>query len=45
MSNIKTNTDEDVAPAFKSWRTWYTLVIVILALLIVSFQLFTKYFS
>jgi len=37
--------DNDKAPLFKSWNTWYLLVIVFLALLIILFSLFTKQFS
>jgi glucose uptake protein GlcU len=36
---------EDKVPVFKKWSHWYALVIGFLALLIILFYLFTKYFS
>lgn len=35
----------DKAPLFKSWNTWYVLVVVFLVLLIVFFNFFTKKFQ
>ena len=32
-------------PLFASWKAWYLLVLVFLALLIVLFTFFTNYFS
>lgn len=37
--------DENDIPLFKKWSHWYVLVIAFLALLIVLFSLFTKYFA
>jgi hypothetical protein len=37
--------DNEKAPFFKSWTTWYILVIAFLVLLIILFSLFTKQFS
>jgi len=37
--------DEDKAPFFKSWNSWYMIVIGFLLVLIGLFYLFTKYFS
>jgi hypothetical protein len=37
--------DNDKAPFFKSWTTWYVLVIVFLAIMIVLFQFFTNRFQ
>jgi hypothetical protein len=36
---------DEEPPVFKSWNTWYLVVIGFLALLIVLFFLFTKHFS
>jgi len=36
---------EEKVPLFKKWSHWYILVIGFLALLIVLFYLFTKYFA
>jgi len=36
---------EDKPPLFKSWTSWYVLVIGFLLLLIILFYLFTKHFS
>jgi hypothetical protein len=38
-------TEENGIPLFKKWSHWYVLVIAFLALLIVLFSLFTKYFA
>jgi hypothetical protein len=37
--------NDDKAPLFKSWTTWYVLVIAFLVLLIILFSFFTKRFS
>jgi len=38
-------TPEERPPIFKSWKTWYALVIGFLFFLIACFYLFTKHFS
>jgi hypothetical protein len=40
-----TEQNEDQIPLFKKWSHWYVLVIAFLALLIILFSLFTKYFA
>jgi len=37
--------DPDKVPLFKSWQTWYGVVIVSLILLVTFFYVFTKYFE
>ena len=37
--------DNDKAPFFKNWNSWYLLVIGFLVLLIILFTLFTKKFA
>ncbi len=37
--------NEEKPPLFKSWTSWYYLVIVFLILQIVLFAMFTKYFA
>jgi hypothetical protein len=37
--------DPEKVPLFGKWRDWYWLVIGFLAMLVVLFYLFTKYFS
>jgi hypothetical protein len=37
--------DQDKVPLFKTWTRWYLFVIGFLVFLIISFWLFTKYFS
>ncbi len=37
--------NNDKAPFFKSWNTWYVLVVVFLVLLIIFFKFFTNYFE
>jgi hypothetical protein len=37
--------DNDKAPFFKSWNSWYVLLIAFLVLLIILFSVFTKQFS
>lgn len=39
------NKDNDRPPLFKSWNTWYILVIGFLILLIILFSLFTRLYS
>ena len=39
------NDANDKVPFFKTWRGWYIFLIVVLALLIILFSLFTKTFS
>jgi len=39
------NIDNDKIPVFKTWNRWYWFVILFLILLIILFNLFTKYFS
>lgn len=39
------NRHKEKIPLFKSWTQWYLFVILFLAVLIVSFYLFTKAFS
>ncbi len=36
---------DEKPPFFKSWNTWYMIVIGFLVLLIILFFLFTKHFS
>ncbi|HVY76366.1 MAG TPA: hypothetical protein VG890_16165 [Puia sp.] len=36
---------EEKPPVFKTWTSWYVLVIAFLLLLIISFYFFTKHFS
>ena len=36
---------EERAPLFGSWRGWYVLVLVVLALCMGAFYWFTKHFS
>ncbi len=36
---------EDKPPLFKSWNTWYFLVVGFLVFQIIFFWVFTKYFS
>ncbi len=36
---------DEKPPFFKSWKTWYLLVIGFLVVLIILFYLFTKHFS
>ena len=38
-------TEKDDIPVFKSWRSWYILVIGALIALIIFFYFFTKYFE
>ena len=40
-----TTPENDKAPFFRSWSTWYILLVVFLLLLILLFYLFTKRFS
>jgi hypothetical protein len=37
--------DEEKVPLFKSWKTWYRLVIGFLVICIAIFYLLTKHFS
>ncbi len=37
--------DNDKAPFFKNWNSWYLLVILFLLLLIILFYFFTKRFA
>ena len=37
--------DNESSPLFKSWTSWYVLVIAFLALLIVFFYFFTQHYS
>lgn len=37
--------EDEKPPLFRSWNTWYVIVVAWLALLIVLFYLFTKTFS
>lgn len=37
--------DNDKAPLFKSWNTWYILVIVFLVVLVILFYFLTKIFA
>ena len=39
------STEKDDIPVFKSWRSWYLLVIGALIGLIIFFYFFTKYFE
>ena len=39
------NEENDKAPFFKSWTTWYVLVIAVLAVLIIAFYFFTRHFQ
>lgn len=39
------NGDEEKVPLFKSWSTWYRLVIGFLVFCIIVFYLLTKHFS
>lgn len=38
-------TDSEKVPLFKSWRTWYWLVIGFLVVVMILFYLFTKHYS
>jgi len=40
-----TQQDNDKAPLFKSWTSWYILVLLFLVVLIVIFYLITKRFA
>jgi hypothetical protein len=40
-----TERDKEDIPVFKSWRSWYVLVIGSLIGLIIFFYVFTKYFE
>ena len=42
---ITDNGDEEKVPLFKSWSTWYGLVIGFLVFCIIVFYLLTKHFS
>lgn len=42
---IANNRDEDKVPLFKSWSTWYWLVIGFLVFCIIVFYFLTKHFS
>jgi hypothetical protein len=44
MTKLSDHTDEK-APLFKSWNTWYLLVILNLILLIIIFGLIMEYFT
>ena len=35
----------DEPPYFRSWRSWYGLVLLVLALLVVAFALFGRVYS
>jgi hypothetical protein len=37
--------EQEKAPFFKSWSSWYILVISFLVILVLLFSLFTKRFS
>jgi len=37
--------DSEQVPVFKSWRAWYWLVILFLAVLVVLFYFFTKNYA
>jgi hypothetical protein len=37
--------DDEQAPVFRSWRTWYTLLIATLGVLIVLFYILMHLFS
>jgi hypothetical protein len=45
QQKLTMHNEDDKAPFFGKWRGWYISVIVFLALLIVLFSLFTKYFE
>jgi hypothetical protein len=36
---------EDQPPVFKTWRSWYWLVMIVLAVQIVGYYLITRAFS
>jgi hypothetical protein len=36
---------DEKPPIFKSWKSWYVLVVGFLVLLIILFSFFTKHFS
>ncbi|MFC2186439.1 hypothetical protein [Peijinzhouia sedimentorum] len=37
--------NEDDIPVFKSWSGWYWFIMIVLAVLILLFYWFTKYYS
>jgi hypothetical protein len=37
--------EEDKPPLFASWKSWYLLVLLFLAALIILFTFLTKYFA
>lgn len=39
------DTSDDKPQVFKSWTTWYALLIAVLAILILLFYLFTQHYS
>jgi hypothetical protein len=39
------DTSDDKPQVFKSWNTWYALLIFALVLLVVLFYLFTQHYS
>lgn len=45
QNNRHIKQEEEPAPLFKKWGYWYALVIGFLAVLIIFFYFFTKYFS
>jgi hypothetical protein len=48
MSGTKKQTgnfENESPPLFRSWKSWYILVLVHLTFLIISFYLITKYFE
>ena len=42
---MNNKTDDARAPVFRSWRTWYTLLIATLGVLIVLFYVLMRIFS
>lgn len=37
--------NDDKVPVFRQWRQWYWFVIVLLALQVILFYLFTKHYA
>lgn len=37
--------DDDKAPLFKNWNSWYFFVVLVLLMLIILFYLFTQNFT
>ena len=44
-NDISNNDQEEKPPVFKSWKGWYALLIIVLAVLVFLFYLLTKTYS